>query len=93
MTSHRCTVAILALAFVAPFAARAQSSAPMGASTMAKPAADAASAGKAKHMPQARVSGGPGYVSEGATASGSSASMPGKKVRARVTGGPGGTAP
>ncbi len=52
----------------------------------------AASAGKKMKKPlRARVTGGPGYVSEAApSASAASGVAPGK--RARVTGGPGGTA-
>ena len=53
----------------------------------------AASGAKMKKPMKARVTGGPGYVSEATPASGASApmAMPMKK-RARVTGGPGGTA-
>ena len=49
---------------------------------------------KMKKPMKARVTGGPGYVSESAAtaASGSSAPMVPMKKKARVTGGPGGTA-
>jgi hypothetical protein len=80
--------AIAALALALPPALHAQGTAPTGAAPMT----DAASGAKVKKAPRARVTGGPGYVSEsGAPASAASAS--GTKHRARVTGGPGGTAP
>lgn len=63
--------------------------------SVAQSASSAASDATMKKPMKARVTGGPGYVSESATtsASGASAStsMPTKK-KARVTGGPGGTA-
>ncbi len=52
-----------------------------------------ASGAKMKKPMKARVTGGPGYVSESAAPPASGASMPmTTKKRARVTGGPGGTA-
>jgi len=91
--------AVLALAsFAAPVAALAQTTAPMtapsgtGALTAQTPNASGAKTGQRKS--RARVTGGPGYVSQGGA---TAASAPGnaaaaKGVRARVTGGPGGTA-
>ena len=91
MTSKRCTAVILSFVLLTPVLAHAQATTPAPAATsMAEPA----SAAKAKRVPRARVTGGPGYVSEGGKpASGVAASGPAKRVRARVTGGPGGTAP
>ena len=58
------------------------------------PMATPASGAKMKKPVKARVTGGPGYVSEAAVtpASGASAPMAPMKKKARVTGGPGGTA-
>jgi hypothetical protein len=91
MTTQRCAAVILSFALFAPVLARAQATATAPA---ANPVTEPASAAKAKRIPRARVTGGPGYVSEGGKpASGAAASAPTKRVRARVTGGPGGTAP
>lgn len=60
---------------------------------LAQDSSDSAASGvKAKKPMRARVTGGPGYVSEAAPASGSSGSTAPTKKKARVTGGPGGTA-
>ena len=62
---------------------------------MASAPSMAASGAKMKATPRARVTGGPGYVSEStgtAPSSASSAPMTMKKHKVRVTGGPGGTA-
>ncbi|MDQ6627063.1 MAG: hypothetical protein M3Z29_01205 [Pseudomonadota bacterium] len=95
MNSKLSAAAVLVsgCAFVA--AAGAQTPMAGGASAAATSASMAPGKTKAK-APVARVTGGPGYVSEGsagaASATTGDGSMPTTKKRARVTGGPGGTA-
>ncbi len=71
----------------------AQASIAQSASSAA-PMATPASGAKMKKPMKARVTGGPGYVSESSASPASSASAPTTpmKKKARVTGGPGGTA-
>jgi hypothetical protein len=88
MKTSRLAAAIATITLSLPFAVHAQATAPAGAT----PAVADAASGAKKKAPHARVTGGPGYVSEsGAPASAASSSD--AKHRARVTGGPGGTAP
>jgi hypothetical protein len=91
MTSKVLLCTTFALTFGTALVAAAQTAAPMASASGASAMATPASGAKVKR--KARLTGGPGYVSEsGATPAASAASSGTGKKRARVTGGPGGTA-